>query len=170
MKRTTILTSLTVAAIAIGSVAVAHGNGDRGDRGARGPMMDRPEFSELDTNADGQLSPEELTAPRDARFAEADANGDGLLSAEEMAAQVEAQRQDRAARGVERMIERMDANDDGQLSLEEMTARRDGKGMFERLDADEDGVISEEEFAKFEMRGDKMRGGKKGHGRGHGNK
>lgn len=170
MKRTTIFTTLTVAAIAVGTAAVAHGDGNRGDRGGKGPMMDRPEFSELDTNSDGTLSPEELTAPRAARFATADANGDGTLSAEEMAAHAETMRQERAIRGAERMIERMDTNEDGQLSVEEMTARADGKNMFDRLDKDEDGAISEEEFAKVGKGGKRMRGHEGGHRGDHGGK
>lgn len=167
MKRTTIFTTLTAVAIAVGTAAVAHGDGHRG---GNGPMMDRPDFSELDTNSDGVLSPEELAAPHAARFAQADGNGDGMLSAEEMAAHAETMRQQRAIRGAERMIERMDANDDGQLSVEEMTVRAGAKSMFDRLDKDGDGAISEEEFADAGKGGKRMRGHDGGHRGDHGGK
>jgi Ca2+-binding EF-hand superfamily protein len=109
--------------------------------------MERPSFEQLDTNADGQITQEEMQARGEARFAMADTDSDGKLSAEEMMAS-------RAKAGedcVKRMIEKRDTDGDGFLSLEEMRPNGDkqkkGKGRgFERMDADKDGAISKEEF------------------------
>lgn len=105
-------------------------------------------FEELDLNGDGAITLEEMTGAGDARFAEADANGNGTLDRDELLARA----QERAERGVDRMIERVDANGDGALSQEEMANMREGRRgpnparMFERIDADGDGSISQGEF------------------------
>lgn len=110
-----------------------------------GPDRERPSFSELDLNGDGQLSQEELRAPAAARFAEADTNGDGALSVDELQAQASERMAERIANRAERMLERRDANGDGLLQQSELQEGRDGRG-FARIDSDEDGFISEAEF------------------------
>ncbi|MEM6589090.1 MAG: calcium-binding protein [Pseudomonadota bacterium] len=116
-----------------------------------------PSFEEVDANADGLMSPEELQAHREARFAETDINGDGALTRDEIEARMDAKGGERRAKFLDRMFERRDANANGQLSLEEMTSDRTAK-MFERADADGDGLISK---AEFEAARDARRQGKK---------
>ncbi|MCC1492182.1 EF-hand domain-containing protein [Cognatishimia sp. F0-27] len=148
--------------------ADAHGR-ERGGQGERGAAM----FERFDANSDGSVTLDEMNAARDARFAEADADGDGALTVEEIVAFMEAQREERAsrraARGAERMIERLDSDDNGTLSVEEAGALP--MRMFERLDADDDGAVTKAELEAAgdhmrERRGEGRRGDHKG--RGHG--
>ena len=115
-----------------------------------------PVFEELDANADGQVTREEISAARQARFAATDSNGDGALSLEELTAQVE----ERAKKRAERMLERRDANGDGVLSEDELGPDRRAEARFDRLDQDGDGSLSK---AEFEAARDKMKR-RMGHG------
>lgn len=147
MKRTVVISALTVLAIAGTTLsASAHEGGKRGHQGPR------VEFSDLDANADGQLTAAELDAHAAARFAEADTNGDGVLNAEELAARSDREVSERMEKRIAKMIEKMDANDDGGLSLDEMQ-RRDSAEMIAKLDTNEDGTVSAEEFE--ERKGDR---------------
>ncbi|MBL9059323.1 MAG: calcium sensor EFh [Mangrovicoccus sp.] len=134
-----------------------------------GPMG--PDFATLDSNADGKVTAEEVTAWRTAQFAAADANSDGKLSAEELTVWIEARRAEHQAQMAARMITRMDADGDGALSLVELP----GADMANRLgwlDRNADGAIDAEEFAAMGQGGpghDGPRGGDcgaGGHGRG----
>ncbi len=118
----------------------------------------RPAFSELDANGDGEVSAEEFEAFRAAKFAEADTNGDGVLSPEEMIARMEAQRVEKMRT---RMLERFDTDGNGTISPEEMAAKGPGD-MIQKMDKDGNGTISEQEFAAMERpmmrKGDGPRG------------
>ena len=150
MKKTTAFTALAVAAmIAAGSSAMAfgghknHGDGERG----HGPRMN---FEELDTNADGNLSKDEMQEGAKGPFTNADANADGKITKEEMVAAAG----ERAAKRFDKMVERHDADKDGALTLDEIkTGKREARmeKMFDRVDADNDGFISKEEME--DMRG-----------------
>lgn len=155
MKRAVVLASL----IALGFAAAGTSVVAKGDRGG----APRIQFEEVDANADGQITLEELQAHRVAQFNEADTDSDGFLSAEEMMQRQEVNESARAERRMARMMERMDADGDGQISLEETQARGDGSRMIDRLDRDDDGAVSAEEFAQALGRGGP---GKKGHGGG----
>lgn len=160
---TKIKTALLVGALGAGMLATAVAAHDmRG--GARGG--ERPDFSTLDTDGNGQISAEEFEARGAVRFAALDTDGDGKLSAEELSAAEEGRRAER----ITRMIERFDTDGDGMLSSEEMSPEnRRSARMMERLDTDEDGTISAEEYEAAEKgRGDgKRKGGKGRHGHGH---
>ncbi|WP_424965064.1 EF-hand domain-containing protein [Dinoroseobacter sp. S375] len=144
-------TALLLVALTAGSIAMAAPRGDgAGHRGA-------PDFLELDTNGDGQITQSDLQAATAERFAALDADGNGQVSREEMAAAAETRKAERAERRLDAMLERVDANGDGQVSLEEFGTPERGSRMFTGLDTDGDGAISEEEFAAR----------KRGPGRGH---
>lgn len=143
---------------------------------ARGGDRERPAFSELDANSDGEVSQEELVTFRTAKAAErfeaADINGDGALSAEEIAARGEREASERSTRRANKMIERLDANEDGLLQQAEITVRMNSNDrMTERFtgaDTDGSGGLSEAEME--EMKGDRGgRGGKRGGKRGDSN-
>ena len=149
MTRMTTRIVLTGLVIATGFAA----NAASGDDKQGGKMRhERPSFSALDTNNDGQLTREELAARSKAHFDKADANGDGMLSADEMK-QAGSKRAERRAK---KMIKRHDANGDGMVSFAEMSSgEKEGRRakMFDRIDADGNGSLSEEEFAKMQKRG-----------------
>ncbi len=141
MKHVIHLTALGVALV-LGGVSIADAK--------QGGGMHRASFADLDVDNSGDLSQEELMAPRLARFTEADTDGDGSLSREELEANANKRAKKRAAR----MLKHLDANEDGSLSLEEMQAHPRAGKMFERADQDGNGTLSEEEFdaAKAHMR------------------
>lgn len=105
----------------------------------RGAQM----FERLDTNADGQVTTQEVTAQKTELFTRADTNADGQLDSAERAAAVTAEMQHRRAERESRAMERLDTDGDGNLSLAEFTATGP---MFERVDADGNGIITTEEF------------------------
>ncbi|MEL6683031.1 MAG: calcium-binding protein [Pseudomonadota bacterium] len=144
MKKTIFLTAILSAVVL--SSATVH---------AQQTPRERPDFSTLDLNGDGQLTQEELQARSDSRFSDADANGDGGLSVEELTAAADARRADR----ISRMMERFDENGDGILQRSELPERGDrAERMFERADENGDGTISQ---AEFEAAQDRL-GGRKG--------
>ncbi|WP_375690190.1 EF-hand domain-containing protein [Pseudooceanicola sp. LIPI14-2-Ac024] len=166
MNRKMLMSGAMILAVAAGAVSAQEQQENRGPR---------PDFATIDTDGDGQVSPEEMRAHAAARFAGADADNDGVITADEMIAHMEAREEQRKAerrqRMVERMLERADDDGDGALSIDELLPpERTQDRMFKRLDADGDGVISEEEFAKMaEMRGPRGGGdrGERGHGDRH---
>lgn len=165
MKRTTLLSAVAlIAVLGTSTASFAHGGGK--GMGPRGGMM--PDFATLDTDSDGKITQAELDAHKAAKFAEIDTDGNGKISADEFAAGREAKSEEWAAKFEERkakmitkMIEKLDTDEDGEISADEMNAMGK-KSMIERLDADGDGAISEEEFEKLSKRGH----GKGGKGRG----
>jgi Ca2+-binding EF-hand superfamily protein len=166
MKRAILISTAAAVALTVGAgSALAFGKDRMGGmgHGPRGPMFT---FEEVDANADGKLTPEEIAAHAKARFDAKDTNGDGALSAEEISADMQAKQAERMGKRAKHMIVERDANDDGMLSFDEMQPKKQGR-MFDRLDADNDGAISTEEFAKLQDRMEKRGFGEgKGHGEG----
>lgn len=124
-------------------------------RGPHGGMMERASFTELDTDGNGEISPDEMNARGAARFASIDADGDGKLTVEEMLAANSARAADRA----ERMVERLDTDGDGALSADELEAGREARAeqrrakRFARMDSDGSGGLSQAEFDAMKARG-----------------
>lgn len=165
MKRTTIIAGFTALTLGLTAVGSAFAESDAGDKEGRKKGGRHFNFEQVDTNADGKITQEELDAHRAAKFAEADTDGDGTLSSEELAASADAKKAARKEKRLERMIERHDTNGDGKLSAEEMAPKGESS-MVEKLDTDGDGAVSKEELEKA-MDGKRKGKGKKG---GHGKK
>ena len=147
MTRKILLGTLLIAVCGAGS-AFAQG----------GPGRDaRPSFETLDLNKDGSVTQEEIDAAGQAHFATLDTDSNGALNKEELLARA----QERAAKRIDRMIERLDADNDGALTLAELDARRGQGRMMERLDADGDGAISQAEFDAGPGKARKPRKGRK---------
>jgi len=116
-----------------------------------------------DTNGDGVISAEEITAARDAgkaeKLAQFDADGNGELSRDERRAMRDAR--------YDAMLLVYDADGNGELSKDERRAAKDARRatVDVQLDVNGDGDVSAEEAAGMEQvkaeRQDK-RGGKRG--------
>lgn len=126
MKKMTIITLATATALVLSKASAAHIQGDR------------PEFSTLDINGNGEITKAEVQAYGKARFASVDADGNGSLSVEELATKMS-----------RRMLKHLDANGNGTVELLEMQAKLRGKRLFHFHDENKDGVISKNEFDAF---------------------
>lgn len=121
-----------------------HGHhGQRGGMGMRG--LDQL-METYDTNADGTLTQDELTAARAAQLQEFDTDGDGTLSIEEYEALwLDTMR--------ERMVDRFQSHDDdgdGMVTVEEFG--EEFENFVERRDRNGDGALSEDDFGRAQKR------------------
>lgn len=147
MKKSTlgaIIAAVTISAVGLGVVAPVFAHDGSGGGMGRGPGFN---FEELDANADGKLTPQEMADHKAAMFAAHDLNSDGFLSPEELAEAAIARVQTNMDARITRMIEKRDTDGDGQISLAEMSGNDRTEHMFKRLDTDGDGAISQDEMA-----------------------
>jgi Ca2+-binding EF-hand superfamily protein len=151
----TIALSAATAAMIFSASAFAKG------QGPGGVGSERPSFSELDANGDGNLTIAEMQAKAAARFQENDSNGDGVLSSDEMVAAAVAKAGDRAEQAFAQLLEWRDSDGDGSLNQAELGDNR-AERLFSRVDADNDGVVTAEEFEQAQA---KFRGSRSGPGR-----
>ncbi|MSU89526.1 hypothetical protein GE300_07845 [Rhodobacteraceae bacterium 2CG4] len=133
-----------------GDARMAHarqdgGHGMRGDRGARGAMMMARFAEQFDTDADGNITQQEIDAARAAQLAEFDADGDGALTLQEYEALwLDAMR--------ERMVDRFQAHDDdgdGSVTAEEFG--EEFAGIVARRDRNGDGVLNADDMQRRGM-------------------
>jgi Ca2+-binding EF-hand superfamily protein len=142
MKRSLLATAVAASLTALSAIAqpvqpgaTVPGASDRPAHGMYGGMhgpMHRG-FAELDTNRDGLLSRDELSA----YFDRLDTNKDGLLSQQELA----------AARGRHTRA-RVDSNGDGLISRDEAKAMPYLAQNFDTIDVNKDGSLSDEEMRR----------------------
>jgi len=125
---------------------------------ARADGMGGEYFMEADTNHDGALTKEEMSAWRMNRLGAADTDKDGFISATELSEHHAAMMKANQDKHFARFLERFDANKDGKVSLDEIKAFE--PPFFDKADTNHDGKISAEEMkAAHPM----MPGGKGGH-------
>lgn len=149
MKTAGFIAAIAVAATAVtAGVALADGHG-KGKHGAR------HSFEDLDLDGNGEVTMEEMIQHREARFKAADTDGDGFLSKEELTAKAQKKAEGKA----DKMMKRFDANNDGKLALDEMPKPRKSEKMFEKLDADGSGGVSKAEFEAAREKMKKKHGG-----------
>lgn len=156
MKRNYFIAGVvTVSLLAGAGAALAHDR--QGGMRGMGPMMF--DFEAADADGDGKVSQAEMAAHAKARFDAADSDGNGKLSAAEMAATAQKRQEERRARMMQKMIERMDADDDGELSFDEMPGQQTrAEQMFSRIDSDGDGAVSKAEMEAARAKGGDQRG------------
>lgn len=143
MKRNLIIGTILATAVGVTAVSVAAKEG--GKMGQHG--RDMMSFEQLDTDGDGFVTAEDLSAQSAIRFDGLDANDDDTISREELLAHAKSNGNARMEKGLEKMFARMDANKDGVLSEDEMKPRKDRSSrMIEKMDTDKDGKISKAEF------------------------
>lgn len=159
MNRIQIGALLVILGGAVTLTAVADHHGDKQHRGKHGMM---PPIEEVDTNADGNITLDELQAHKALRFQSADTNGDGVVSSTEFEAAADARKAEREAKRRDRAFKAMDANADGTITADEHAAFRAERmqARFDRVDENGDGMISEAEREAAKAK----RKGKRGHG------
>ncbi len=123
-----------------------------------GPVFD---FATLDADKDGSVTKAEMDASRATRTAEIDADADGLLSADELAAMQIKAFTARATAMAANMVTLMDTDKDGKLSAAELASRPGPERMFDKIDANADGAVTQAEVDAA-MAGMMDRGGKHG--------
>ena len=116
------------------------------DGHARGGFGADVMFDQLDADADGKVTAEEIAAARQARVTGLDANSDGLISASELAARTMEGMQARADAMAARRIAAQDVDGDGMLSAAELATPPMPVALFDRMDSDKDGAISQAEY------------------------
>ncbi|GAB4352808.1 MAG: hypothetical protein Kow0026_10590 [Oricola sp.] len=119
------------------------------DGGLGAKMMANVLFQAGDTNGNGRLDPDEISAMRTRAFERADANGDGMITRaeQEKAAAHRTRRADMARMMGEQQIDRYDADGDGNISFAEFQAApRPG---FALVDINSDGAIDRSEMDRF---------------------
>jgi len=99
-------------------------------------------FAHLDANHDGAVTRDEFVAAATARFQQIDVQGTGKVTAAQIAGSPKAQ--ERAARVVAHIVQRLDTNGDGAVSRDEYLAA--AKKRFSRLDKNGDGFIDADEL------------------------
>ncbi len=171
MRKTTALTSLTLAALVAAGLSTAVLAQEQPAPPPAGEDVPMFLFDKIDADKDGKVTQAEIDAFKAARFAEADADKDGKLSPAELVAMREKAEAERKMQGAEKMVARIDRDGDGLLSPEEMAAGPRPKSLIERMDTDGDGAVSKAEAeaaqARMQDRMEDHRGGKgDGHGKG----
>ncbi len=126
-----LIPALMIAGLATASAVQAQGGRNGHFRGGF------PTFESMDTNHDGFVTGDEMSARGMERFAKFDTNGDGLATFDEMVAQATAL--------IRQQIERLDDNGDGMLSAQEMRPPRADE-QFAHADTDGDGKLTEAEY------------------------
>ena len=145
-KKTAVAVLALMGALA-GTAALAEkggmGMGMGGPGEGRGAMLAQM-FETIDADKDGKVTLAEIQAHRAAEFAAADTNGDGAISPEELSAMQLARFQEKLAERTQAMLDNMDNDGNGSLSADEL-GQGPGERNFARLDTDNDGAISKEE-------------------------
>jgi Ca2+-binding EF-hand superfamily protein len=106
------------------------------------------EFMQMDSNADGKMSPDEHAAGAKKMFGMMDADADGKVTAAEMdAAQqsITGEKAKPADMSSAEKINAVDADGDGLLTTAEHSAA--SIKMFETMDGDKDGLLTKDELA-----------------------
>jgi Ca2+-binding EF-hand superfamily protein len=108
---------------------------------------------EMDTNADGKISPDEHAQWASRMFERMDANRDGKVTAAEMTATHQKMAGKKAEQGGQggkgemsaaEKIKKFDTNGDGVLTADEYAAG--ARSMFEKMDTDHDGYLTRAEM------------------------
>lgn len=103
-----------------------------------------------DSNKDGRVDRAEFDSERAAHFKTVDTNGDGFLSADEMTAFHDAQRAKMESKQGDmgaKFLKRFDADGDGKVSEAEWPKK--GRMTFADADGNKDGTVTADELAKM---------------------
>lgn len=135
---------LAVATVSSAGLAMAKDREGRNGDGPRAGMMRM--LQDVDQNADGAFSRDEVSAFVQARFSDADKDQNASLTAQELAEAMPQRRRGKERGGdhAQRMMMRVDINDDGSVTLEEIQDRQEK--LFAWLDVDSSGVIDQDEM------------------------
>jgi Ca2+-binding EF-hand superfamily protein len=116
-------------------------------------------FKATDTNNDGALTKEEMSAARMQRMGTADTDKDGFISAAELGEHRAAMMRANQDKHFAYFSERYDANKDGKVSTDEIKAFE--PPFFAKADANSDGKLSQEEMKAMPQKMHKGMDGRK---------
>ncbi len=143
-----------IGATVIPAMAKHHGE-TYGDKKAK--------LAEMDTNGDGAVSLDELTASATAkiqeRFTKMDTNGDGQVTEDELTSRKGKGKKGKyggkhgGKYGGIMSFDSLDANDDGTVALDELTAY--AQEIFAKMDANGDGQVTKDEIKSAKGKGKK---------------
>jgi hypothetical protein len=128
------------------------GFGPHGGMGPMGGDFQREMLKDVDTNADGALSQDEINAAINARFAEFDADKNGSLSLPEF----EALWADITKPVAVRAFQFLDPDGDASVAKAELDERFGS--LVSRMDRNDDGMLSRDDHPRHGGRGDGPRG------------
>ncbi|WP_192253943.1 EF-hand domain-containing protein [Mesorhizobium caraganae] len=127
MKRSVLIAALLIGLVPLGAAQARDLPGQR--------ILQR-----IDTNGDGVISKDEMTAVRERVFKRLDRNGDGIIDEKEIASA----RAEVAQARLGNRWRRMDANGDGKVSEQEFAS---SMPLFDLADRDGDDKLSADEIA-----------------------
>jgi len=161
LRKLCCLTALGVG-LAVAAVAIAQEPADpQGKKDDARPERPAPRrgdfFSMHDTDKDGKLTLDELTAPMKKLIAEADKNEDGVLTKEEYDAAMKKRREERRRAAEQPGGEKPEGAPHGGPGAFGGRRRPSAEELFKRMDADGNGSVTLEEFKKhYESRTRRM--------------
>jgi len=142
-----------VAAAGLAALAGAVGIAAAQSTPAQAPERGESRLWQSDANADGVLTRAEFDAARASHFTQLDADANGQVSREEMREMRRERGRHGRRGGGHHHLTRADANEDGNITRDEFLARP--IAHFDRLDANDDGVIAADERPQRRERGER---------------
>lgn len=106
-----------------------------------------PSFADLDPTHQGVVTADSYAAWKLARVKALDTNGDGVIGPDELTAAAMTRIAPRIAAHAAEMVKRMDLNGDGKISIEELAAAPLGM-ILTRMPADKDGNVTQKAFLR----------------------
>lgn len=142
---------LTAATLIAGTATASAQMADAGYHGKGFRNMGARMFDRVDTNGDGAVTAEEMSASIEARFADADNDGDARVTKAEIIDAIErnaerSRMKRHSGTIADRLVYRFDINDDGVVSRAEIDNRA-AKG-FALMDFNDDGQIEKAEIRR----------------------
>lgn len=148
------LASMT--AVGVAQTTSATSGTDAASEQSGGDQFRNKRVDRLDADKDGTISKEEFLADRNLK--DADTNGDGVLSADELTAMIQKREMERK---VERLTRRLDVDGDGKVTIAEIENQKAKR--FALMDRNDDGKLEARELRRMKHHRGHHKFGRHGH-------